>query len=585
MFRRMLAVLLALTLGLGLVCVRAESSPDASPDNRALFLEALSQRLETLDPSSQEITLFLKPYMETLSLVLQPAGQGVRLSAKTGEKVEMALEAGPEALWILYQGQVVEVPFHLLEALSDPVRHPDALLAEFPLEKYLPVFEAWAAKALTLFGPLVRVTQATPPFTVHISADARQLITALSGLVDEITSDRETMDALLRDLAPLLTALGAEADLLPEMEAETLLDAWQTARRQLLSQAPDFSLTLDVTVDPQSRLYTLSGTVYAGQRQACLDALLRPGNTLNTYTLTASLYGSLLDGGRLDLNMNKALDGYPAQASAGRVQTYQVTGTLDFSSPYGTQSRIQLDMTESSSLGRYFAETFAGTVKVFSNARTLGSADFSLILGSDALTCHATLQDENGTLDARLYGHEGGADLRLSTSDAVCALAVTLKDGVPVYARFALTDTDYEEVTELTYEGGHLALRDSEQEILIRAEYPAPDHLSIPMTRTELSSDLPPRTAYFDVLLPAGEDDVLVKITATDVDGQEALQGGLTAVPASPAASLGETEFRLVLDRETLLRLFSDVLPDGALPTEGLPDPDGPSSGWTPPVE
>ena len=560
MLKRILALAVCLALCLSLPALAEEVSADLPVrDNRPLFMSRLTGALESCDPASQALSLFMTVPPDSVTLRLLPTESGVRLEADAGGAPAAALEAGPEALWILYREQVLEVPFSLFTALAQgyaapPIRDMDALLA-----KYRGPVSAWALKALELLSPMVSVSDSSSSTVqIHISGDARQLTDALIALVDEILADTQTVSSLLEDLKPFLAAAGAED--IPD--AAALLEGWKYARRQLLADGPDAFLTMDVALQPSGTLFITSGTLTVKDKQLVFDARLRPGSVYGAYVFSASVSGSLLENcSRMELELNKALSSYPGSAVV-RAQTWTVDGTLAVTDTGGDVSKIILNMTETENVGsREFLRSYDGTLKLNDiRGRTVETIDFGLTAGRQSASLRLSLQDRWGdiTTALRLFFDEASLDLRVDAADNTLTLRLDLDENKRLsYGRFCTAEHDFGRYTELIYDGVKLLYRDSTQEFLCRAEYPSPDHLALLITRTEWSSSEEPTTARVDVTLPGEEDPCVLRGVVTDVYGREALRAELTAEPSAPVPSLGSREDRMILDMDTLLLLLS----------------------------
>ena len=115
MLKRILALAVCLALCL-MPALAEESTPQR--DNRPLFLSRLAGALESCDPASQALSPALTVPPDSVTLRLLPTENGLRLEADAGGTTAAALEAGQEALWILYGGQSWRFP----SACSPPWR-------------------------------------------------------------------------------------------------------------------------------------------------------------------------------------------------------------------------------------------------------------------------------------------------------------------------------------------------------------------------------------------------------------------------------------------------------------------------------
>ena len=573
MFKRILALVLSLALCLSLSALAEEPAADV-PDNETLFWSGLSGALESCDPLSQALALTVKDSFQHFSLNLQPAGSGLRLDVSSfmedAGEFSAALEAGTEALWILMDGQTLEVPYSLFMPLVEAFSaSPSAAAGSGDLDaliaKYQGPLSLWAMKAWTLLSPMVTVTDtSTTPIHVHISGDARQLTTALVTLTDEILADTRTVSSLLEDLKPFLTAAGAEE--IPD--AQQLAEAWQAARRTLLSDPGDASLTLDASVEPQSKLFSLAGTLVSEGEQLNFDAQLYPGTSYGAYSFSASFDGDMLSDGRVELNLDKVLASYPGNAAA-RSQTYKVSGSAIVWDSGSEIKRITLDLTEIQTVtGRYqqHMEIYDGTLKYYEYASLEQTLDFGLTIGSESVSLRLAKQNGWGETESlRLFASPQGLDLHADEEYRSAAVNVVLSDEETVsYIRVYSAEPYYDEFTEFIYDGEKVFLRDDEYETVGLAEYPEPDHMVLLLTRTEWDSDDEPETVRVDVTQPGGECVLLAVFTGPD--GEESLRAELTKAPAAPIPSLGEAENRTVLTMDVLMQILSGESPFEAVP-------------------
>ena len=556
MLKRILALFVCLALCLVLPAAAEENTP--VQDNRHLFLSRLTGALESCDPTSKAISLLLTMPPDSATLRLLPTENGVRLEAEPGG-MPAALEAGPEALWILYQGQVLEIPFSLFTALvqsyaAPVIQNMDALLA-----KYRAPFSAWALKAWELLSPMVSVSDSSSTVQIHISGDARQVMDALVSLGDEILADTQTVPSLLEDLKPFLEAAGMQE--IPD--AAALRREWEYARRRLFADRPDAFLTMDVALQPSGTLFAASGTLTVKDKQLVFDAQLHPGSVYGAYVFSASVSGNLLENcSRVELDLTKALSSYPGSAAV-RAQTWTVDGTLAVTNTSGSVSKIVLNMTETENTGsREYIRSYDGTLKVNDRDRTVETIDFGLTAGRQNASLRLSRQDRWGdiTTALRLFFDETSLDLRVDAADNTLTLRLDLDEERQLsYGRFCTVEHKFGHYTELIYDGAKLIYRDSTQEFLCRVEYPSPDHLALLITRTEWSSSEEPTTARVDVTLPGEEDPCVLRGVITDVYGKEALRAELTAEPSAPVPSLGSREDRIVLDMNTLMLLLGQA--------------------------
>ncbi len=560
MAKRILALAVCLSLCLALP-VMAEEVPVR--DNRSLFLSRLNSALGGYDPSSQALSLSLSVPNDVFSLRLLPTKNGARLEAGPDGTSAAALEAGSEALWILYEGQVLEIPFSLFSALAQDYASPAVGDMDAFIAKYREPLSAWAMKAWRLLYPMVSVSSSSSSVRIHISGDARQLTDAMVALVDDILADTRTVASLLEDLKPLLTAAGAGE--IPD--AAALKAQWEYARRSLLASGPDASLTMDVTLQPSASLFIASGTLTVNDEQLVFDARLRPGPAAGDYVLSASVSGSLPGNlRRAEMELSKTLS---SGSSASRARTWIVDGALTVTSIEGDEAVILLDMTETLG-GRDYLASCDGTLKISDiRHRTAETLDFGLTVADQGASLRLSRQDRWGDItDMRLSIDGTGLDFRRDIKNSAAALRIwpDPETGLPC-GRFYVTDHDYGNYTEVIWDGEKLLYRDSAQEFLCRAEYPSPDHMVLLATRTEWSSSGEPATARMDVTLPGEGDPCILRGVITNVHGEEALRAELTAEPAVPVPSLSEREDRTVLDADMLMRL---LFPSGS--GEALPE-------------
>ena len=563
--RKILALIVCLALCLALPAM-AEDVPVR--DNRPLFMSRLYGALQGCDPASQALSLSLAVPSGSFSLRLLPTEKGIRLETDA-DGSPAALEAGPEALWILYRKQVLEVPFSLFTALAQGCAAPalgdmDALFA-----KYREPLSVWAMKAWSLLSPMVSVSSSSSAVRIHISGDARQLTDALVALADEILADTRTVSSLLEDLKPVLTAAGAKE--IPD--AAALLEGWKYARRQLLADGPDAFLTMDVTLQPSATLFIASGALTVKDKQLVFDARLKPGSAYGAYAFSASASGNLLGNfSRVEVDLAKALSSYPGSASV-RAQTWTVDGTLTAADIGGNVSKIVLAMTETDTVGsREYLRTYDGTLKISDEYRVAETIAFGLTADRQSASLRLSRQDGYGEISSlRFFLDETGLDLRTDTTENTITLRLDLdEEKRPVYARFCTADHAYGGYTELIWDSEKLLYRDSTQEFLCRTEYPSPDHMVLLVTRTEWSSSKDPETARMDVTLPGGDDPCILRGVIFDVRGNEALRAELTAESAAPVPSLGERENRMILDMDTLMLMLNRAV-SGAPVQETLP--------------
>ena len=561
MAKRILALAVCLSLCL---CLPAMAEEVPVRDNRSLFLSRLNTALEGCDPSSHALSLSLTGPNDVFSLRLLPTKNGLRLEAGADGTSAAALEAGPEALWILYGGQVLEVPFSLFTALaqdyaSPAVRDMDAFIA-----KYREPFSAWTMKALRLLYPMVSVSSSSSSSVRFlISGDARQLTDALVALVDDILADTRTVASLLEDLKPYLTAAGAGE--IPD--AAALKAQWEYARRQLLAYSPDASLTMDVTLQPSASLFIASGTLTVKDEQLVFDARLFPGQASGDYVLSASVSGSLPGNlRRAELNLGKTLSS--SGSPAAQVRTWNVDGALTVTDAGGDTAKIVLAMTETVG-SRDYLTSIDGTLKIIDTYHhTAETVDFGLTVTDQSASLRFSRQDRWGEITGlRLSVDGAGLDFRRNSKDRAFTLRLWPDpEKALLCGRFCITNHDYGDSAEVIWDSEKLLYRDSAQEFLCRAEYPSPDHMALLATRTEWSSTGEPATARMDVTLPGEGDPCILRGVITNVHGEEALRAELTAEPAVPVPSLGEREDRTVLDADMLM-LF--LFPSGS--GEALP--------------
>ena len=564
MTKRILALVLSLALCLSLSALAESPAVEpAVPDNQTLFWSGLSEALENYDPFNQALALTVKDSFQHFDLGLRPAGSGLRLDVSSfmedaGEN-GFTLEAGNEALWIIADGRIIEVPFSLFMSLAEKVSgmssggvDPDALIA-----KYQGPLSLWAMKAWALLSPMITVSDtSSTPIHVHISGDVRQLKGALVALVDEILADTRTVSSLLDDLGPFLAAAGAEE--IPD--AEQLAETWRNARQTLLSDPADASLTLDASVDPQSRLFSLAGALTSGGSQTYFDAQLYPGSAYGAYSFSASIDGRMLNDGRIEIRLDKVLASYPGNA-ASRSQTYTVTGSAVFLDSGSEVRRITLDMTESQSMaGRYQQplEIYDGTLKIFDYASLEQTLDFGLTVGSENVSLRLARMNGWGEAESlRLFAGPKGLDLHVNREYESAAVNVAVSDeGTVTYLRIYSSQSYYDEFSEVIYDGEKVFLRNDDLEYEIRAEYPEPDHMVLLATLTEWDYNDGPQTARIDVTRSGGEDECVLHAVVTEPSGEESVWAGLTIIPASPIPSLGLDKDRVVLDMDTMMSLI-----------------------------
>ena len=534
-------------------------TPIAVLDNEQLFLQSMMQDLMGLDPTSQKVTMLAEvPSGEqtaSYGAVAAPTSKGIALDVLMNGESLGRVEVGQEKIWVSYMGMVYELAYSEIMKLAQmfmaPAGAQDALAEA--LAPYMGKIMGWVSRAGQLLSPMVRVTGLDGSgMHIHVNLEARQLINVLVTLGDEIIGDQETMTGILDAVMQYVPAemLGGI-----QINYETLSTVWKSIRQQMVYTRVNASLSLDATVAQQGLDTSLSanGTLNVDGKQMFVSLDGQMNSRVGTFSAKGNVSGSLLDGGRMEFSMERALQN-PNTTVRISSAIYTISGKVDVYMR-GEHISMVLDGTSDSTGAK-------ATTKVFVNDELQSTLDESVRFTGEALEIRVSQVAEYGSnVEMRLYADAGLIDASLVTEYETVALNVVLDEGPEVsYCRFYNTST-YGGFVEVIYENNTVTYRDGESEIVIAITYPDDAHMLLTMTgSTSYGGELSLPSGMVE--LKKGEDGELWSWNGILYDGEGNIlfMSKVSAENAEPAASLDDSANKLVITADMIMQLVMQAV-------------------------